>query len=414
MVFNPKTLLSLGLLAGGALARPGGHGKPAPKGFVTVKDGKFQLDGKNFYFAGSNAYYFPFGEQADAEKGLVAAKDAGLNVFRTWGFNDKNATYDPEGLPKYGGEGAGATEVIFQLWEDGKPTLNIEGFDKVVNAATKAGVKLIVAFTNNWADYGGMDMYTVNLGGQYHDDFYRLPVIKAAFKNYVKAFVTRYKNSPTIMAWEIANEPRCGADGVRNLPRSEDCTVELVSGWIDEMSTFIKSIDPHHLVTWGGEGGFNIDSDDWAYNGADGGDFDHEIALKNIDFGVFHSYPDWWSKTVEWTNQWIRDHAESGRKAGKPVVHEEYGWLTPEARESNGKPAQNQTRLEVVGGWQKIAFEEKMPDMYWQYGYSGYSYGRNHDDGFTIFLDDEEAQPLVYDHAAKMNSLNKKKSKGGR
>jgi mannan endo-1,4-beta-mannosidase len=29
-----------------------------------------------------------------------------------------------------------------------------------------------------------------------------------------------------------------------------------------------------------------------------------------------------------------------------------------------------------------------MPDMYWQFGFSGYSYGRNHDDGFTIYLDE--------------------------
>lgn len=91
-------------------------------------------------------------------------------MFRTWGFNDKNSTYDPEGLPQYGDEGAGATDVIFQIWEDGKPTINVEPFDKVVDAATKVGMKLIVALTNNWADYGGMDMYTVNLGGQYHDD----------------------------------------------------------------------------------------------------------------------------------------------------------------------------------------------------------------------------------------------------
>ena len=48
--------------------------------------------------------------------------------------------------------------------------MNIEAFDKVVDAATKTGMKLIVALTNNWADYGGMDVYTVNLGGQYHDD----------------------------------------------------------------------------------------------------------------------------------------------------------------------------------------------------------------------------------------------------
>lgn len=36
--------------------------------------------------------------------------------------------------------------------------------------AEEKGLKLIFALTNNWADYGGMDMYTVNLGGRYHDD----------------------------------------------------------------------------------------------------------------------------------------------------------------------------------------------------------------------------------------------------
>jgi endo-1,4-beta-mannosidase len=101
---------------------------------------------------------------------LTAAKNAGLNVFRTWGFNDKNVTYIPEGLPQYGGEGAGGTEVIFQRWANGKSTIDIKAFDKVVNAASKTGIKLIVALTNNWADYGGMDVYTVNLGGKYHDD----------------------------------------------------------------------------------------------------------------------------------------------------------------------------------------------------------------------------------------------------
>jgi mannan endo-1,4-beta-mannosidase len=101
---------------------------------------------------------------------MQAAKDAGLRVFRTWGFNDKNVTYDPNGLPKYGGEGAGATEAVFQYWANGTSTINVALFDKVVNAASNVGIKLIVALTNNWADYGGMDMYTVNLGGRYHDD----------------------------------------------------------------------------------------------------------------------------------------------------------------------------------------------------------------------------------------------------
>ncbi|KAI0381301.1 glycoside hydrolase family 5 protein [Hypomontagnella monticulosa] len=408
MVLTLSRLLSLGLLASGAHAGPVHKSKcrAAPEGFVTVKGGKFQLDGKDFNFAGSNAYYFPFEANAtDVEVGLTAAKDAGLKVFRTWGFNDKNATYDPQGLPQYGGEGAGATNAVLQRWANGTSTIDITEFDKVVNAADKLGIKLIVAFTNNWADYGGMDVYTINLGGKYHDDFYHVPEIKESFKTYIKQVVTRYKDSPAIMAWELANEPRCGADKVRNLPTSGNCTADTLTKWIDEMSGFVKSLDPDHLVTWGGEGGFNRESDDWAYNGADGGDFDAELALPNVDFGVFHTYPDWWTKTVDWTNQWIRDHAAAGREAGKPVVHEEYGWMTPEARAQNGIAAVNATRTEVEGNWQKIMLEEGMSDMFWQYGYSGYSYGRNHNDGFTIYLDDEEAQTLVYDHAKTVNAL---------
>ncbi|PKY00421.1 putative mannan endo-1,4-beta-mannosidase C [Aspergillus campestris IBT 28561] len=384
--------------------------RQAAKGFVTTSGTKFQLDGQDFYYAGSNAYYFPFSKnQTDVELGLTVAKQAGLKVFRTWGFNDRNATFIDGGLPDYGGEGAGPTDVVFQRWSNGTSTIDLKPFDKVVHAAEQTGIKLIVALVNNWADYGGMDVYTVNLGGQYHDDFYRVPKIKAAYKRYVKEFVTRYRHSPAIMAWELANEPRCDADGERNLPRSpEGCTPELMTEWIDEMSTYIKQLDRRHLVTWGGEGGFNRESDDWAYNGENGGDFDGELALPNIDFGTFHSYPDWWTKTVKWTDKWVRDHADAMHKQGKPVVHEEYGWLTPEARRENLGTVSNITRIQAVGGWQAISVEEKMPDLFWQFGYSGFSYGKNHDDGFTIFLDSPEAKQLVYRHSKAMDQLNQR------
>lgn len=196
-----------------------------------------------------------------------------------------------------------------------------------------------------------------------------MPAIKAAFKNYINAVVTRFKDSPAIFAWEVANEARCGADGTRNLPRGPDCTPELLIDWLDEISTYIKSIDPDHLVTSGTEGHFNRDSDDWTYNGSDGNDYDAETELPNIDFTTFHSYPDWWSKTPAWTEQWIVDHAESAN--GKPVVHEEYGWLTNEHRQEYLGQTSPFNRIDVLSSWQALSLEHEMSDMYWQFGFAG-------------------------------------------
>ena len=55
-----------------------------------------------------------------------------------------------------GSEGAGATNNVFQWFENGTSTIDLSPFDNVVDAALKTDMKLIVTLTNNWADYGGM------------------------------------------------------------------------------------------------------------------------------------------------------------------------------------------------------------------------------------------------------------------
>ena len=54
----------------------------------------------------------------------------------------------------------------------------------------------------------------------YHDDFYVQPQIKTWYKQWITTLTSRvnvitgiaYNQEPTIFAWELANEPRCGGD----------------------------------------------------------------------------------------------------------------------------------------------------------------------------------------------------------
>ena len=66
------------------------------------------------------------------------------------------------------------------------------------------------------------------------DAFYRHPAARAAYKAWVEALLTRrntrtgrlYAEEPSVMAWELANEPRCEIPGGR----------DLLLDWIGEMS----------------------------------------------------------------------------------------------------------------------------------------------------------------------------------
>ncbi|KEP44949.1 mannan endo-1,4-beta-mannosidase [Rhizoctonia solani 123E] len=265
-----------------------------------------------------------------------------------------------------------------------------------------------------------MDVYTVNLGGQYHDSFFVEPKIKAAFKNYVQGVVSRYRKSPAIFSWQVnrfkycvqlANEPRCVADSKRNLPRGPSCNHTVTNQWMDEISRFIRKIDGFHMISTGEEGFFNFPGDpDWTCNGDRGTDFYANTELPAISYGTYHVYPDWWGKTPEWVLNFTAQHGIAQKKIGKPVVWEEYGWMSPEARLQYLGTVSNYTRLQAIRPWQKAVLDNKLTgDQFWQLGISNLSFGRSTDDGFTIYLDDPEAKTLIYDHVKKVNAQNHKR-----
>ncbi|PKI41160.1 hypothetical protein CRG98_038445 [Punica granatum] len=96
-----------------------------------------------------------------------------------------------------------------------------------------------------------------------------------------------YRDDPTVMAWELMNEPCCQVDYSGN----------TVDEWVQEMAPYVKSIDNKHLLAVGMEG-FYRDSvpDRKQYNPGYqvGTDFIKSNLVKEIDFGTIHAYPDVW------------------------------------------------------------------------------------------------------------------------
>lgn len=172
--------------------------------------------------------------------------------------------------------------------------------DQTLASAAKHNIKVILTLANNWEAFGGIDWYIQTFNATYHDDFFTNPSIISAYKNYMKWMLNHvnpitgvaYKDDPTIMAFELCNEPRCVGTGP--VPSSNSCVPATLTGWVDEVSTYFKEIDSNHLLAIGDEGYFNH-PDGPSYNdaytniwdGTSGDDFDANIRLPNIDFGIF-------------------------------------------------------------------------------------------------------------------------------
>lgn len=303
---------------------------PAPPPFVKVDtaNAQFVIAGKPFYFCGTNAYYL-MQEKAQGSTvsldALDAAKVSGFRVVRTWGFFDSSP-------------GTGSVDpAILQLSPGVYQESAFKAMDWVIAEAAKRDIRLIITLVNNWDAYGGMNQYVQWFGLSGHDQFFTDPGAKQAFKNYMRDFVSRknsitgiaYKDDPTIMSWELANEAECRSD-----PGALQGTLLK---WYAEMSAYLKSVDPNHLVATGEEG-FDVTTTNYTgftsyttyfavFSWIDGTSFTQNIALPDIDWGSLHLYPDTWSwldPTSDGVN-WIADHVKIARARGKPLLLAEYG-----------------------------------------------------------------------------------------
>ncbi len=320
----------------------------------TAPAGVFLLEGKPLCFLGTNNYYLIFKSRKMVDDVLDTAAAMGIQVFRHWAFTDRGALDGSVAAM----DGDGTKEgVYFQYWDAaaGKPAYNdgdhgLERLDYLLYAARERNIRIVMVLTNNWRDFGGMDQYLTWFGLSKHHHFYTDPRVKQAYKDYVAHLVNRvnvftgvaYKDDPFIFAWGLANEPR-----MRNYESYDDLVgwqPDTITRWAEEMSDYIRSIDPNHLISVGDEG-FYAGRQGALYSGEDGVDHEALIGLENIDYTTFHLYPDHWGKPVTWGEQWIEDHLDSARRVGKPAVLEEY----------NVAVKRDERTLEIVSGGERRA-----------------------------------------------------------
>ncbi len=130
-------------------------------------------------------------------------------------------------------------------------------------------------------------------------DFFVNPQSKERYKNRLRYIVGRWGYSTSICAWELFNE----IDNVQFSDRDNPISAESIVAWHDEMSTYIKQIDPYkHLVT----------------TSISHRDLTGLNTLKNIDINQKHIY----KNTASIPDQIVKYEAEFG----KPYVIGEFAF----------------------------------------------------------------------------------------
>lgn len=313
--------------------------KPAEHSFIKVNaDGQFVRDGKPYYFVGTNFWYGAIlGSEGEGDNRERLHKE--LDFLKSIGINNLRVLVGADGENGIKTRVEPSLQVAPGVYND---TI-LAGLDYFMNELRERDMTAVLYLNNSWEWSGGYSVYLQWSGHgdavvpavdgwpaymEYVKQFPQSDSAKALFANHVNYIVSRtnrynqikYVDDPTIMSWQIGNEPRAFSDENK----------EPFARWMADVAAQIKSLDPNHMVSSGSEGSWGCEMDMNL--------FEKIHADPNINYLNIHIWPYNWSwvkadslkellpRAKENTKKYIDDHMVIARKYSKPIVLEEFGF----------------------------------------------------------------------------------------
>lgn len=310
--------------------------------FIKVNGTKFELHGKSYYFVGTNLWYGCYlgsagntGDRERLKRELDMLSSIGVNNLRVCAASEESIMISAVKPAIQKSPGVYEEELL-------------EGLDFLLSEMQKRSMHAVLYLNNYWQWSGGMAQYNEWFDGgeiadpdnpvigyeafmDYSAKFYSNEKAAQQFREYIKMLVNRenkftgmhYYEDPTIMSWQLANEPRPGRQGLA------EKDIEEFYQWIDETAKYIHSLDSNHLVSTGSEGIVGTLGSEEFFLKA------HES--KFIDYLTFHL----WAKNWVWFDaakadetfpatqrnafDYINQHIKYGKMLNKPITMEEFG-----------------------------------------------------------------------------------------
>jgi mannan endo-1,4-beta-mannosidase len=262
--------------------------------FVTTRDGRFYRGDTEYKFIGANFWYGAVlasegqgGDRERLQKELDLMQEVGITNVRVLVGGEGPDTVASHVVPVLQPEPGVYNDTILQ------------GLDYLIAELEKRKMTAVLFLNNSWEWSGGYGAYLEwagcgpvpdwsdwTIAQNYHCQFVKNDSAKAMAERHVRYIVSRtntvtgkpYSESPAIMAWELANEPRAFA--------RDSVTKACFAEWVETQAKLIKSLDSNHLVTTGSEGLEGCEEDSALFRKIH--------AFPEIDYICIHIWPYNW------------------------------------------------------------------------------------------------------------------------